>query len=320
MPSYNIRDLLESIEKIKDYYVTNSIKIKTVEKEKVYREDIIIQSPYKFRINNLQLVLKIILKLGYMTMALEYEVDGIGLTESVKVAIEYIEAKNNKSTTNITNLTNLISILQSLCKELLNNEVIITSNSITQSDVSYIKLSIPPMHSSSIFYDALGIHINIGSYGIIDHKGKTIYIFSLRIDNNNSSNSSNSSNSMSSSKDSSMSSSKDKVFGIGLGSILPSEIILNEDISSLILCMKNNNILSLPDNKMIKYNNKSDYGFVTNGVLILFDEVVFLKNVLPQTGWFIKVNKKMGKLETVLIIDCSWGLSSKQKSYVDRNM
>ena len=318
MPSYNIRDLLESIEKIKDYYVTNSIKIKTIEKEKVYREDIIIRSPYKFRINNLQLVLKIILKLGYMTMSLEYEVDSIGLTESVKVSIEYIEAKNNKSKGTIGNIGSITVLLQSLCKELLNNEVIITSNSITQSDVSYIKLSIPPIHSSSIFYDALGIHINIGSYGIIDHKGKTIYIFSLRLDNeknNNSSNLSNISNISNSSN-----SSKDKVFGIGLGSILPSEIILNEDISSLILCMKNNNILSLPDNKMIKYNNKTDYGFVTNGVLILFDEVVFLKNILPQTGWFIKVNKKMGKIETVLIIDCSWGLSSKQKSYVDRNM
>lgn len=305
MPSYNIRDLLESIEKIKDYYVTNSIKIKTIEKEKVYREDIIIQSPYKFRINNLQLILKIILKLGYMTMSLEYEVDSIGLTESVKVSIEYIEAKNNKSKGTIGNIGSITTLLQSLCKELLNNEVIITSNSITQSDVSYIKLSIPPIHSSSIFYDALGIHINIGSYGIIDHKGKTIYIFSLRLDNE---------------KNNNGMSTKDKVFGIGLGSILPSEIILNEDISSLILCMKNNNILSLPDNKMIKYNNKTDYGFVTNGVLILFDEVVFLKNILPQTGWFIKVNKKMGKIETVLIIDCSWGLSSKQKSYVDRNM
>lgn len=305
MPSYNIRDLLESIEKIKDYYVTNSIKIKTIEKEKVYREDIIIRSPYKFRINNLQLILKIILKLGYMTMSLEYEVDSIGLTESVKVSIEYIEAKNNKSKGTIENIGSITTLLQSLCKELLNNEVIITSNSITQSDVSYIKLSIPPIHSSSIFYDALGIHINIGSYGIIDHKGKTIYIFSLRLDNE---------------KNNNGMSTKDKVFGIGLGSILPSEIILNEDISSLILCMKNNNILSLPDNKMIKYNNKTDYGFVTNGVLILFDEVVFLKNILPQTGWFIKVNKKMGKIETVLIIDCSWGLSSKQKSYVDRNM
>ena len=284
MPSYNLRDILENIQKIKDHYVSNNVNLKTQQKHKIFKEELIIKSPYKFKLETLQSILRIALRLGYITTALEYETDDIGLTCQAKFSVE---ATSDES---------ILLFLLSIGKELLTDDIEITSVSRAYIDISYIRVSLPPLHESYILYEPLGMNIVLGTYGVVDHNSKTTYIFSLKISNS-------------------------VQTAIGLGCILPSEILLESNISDMRLStISNNTILTLPDNKKIMFNNKTDFGFEYNNKFILFGTVTFLKNVLPSSGWFLKVNKRVGRVETILITDCSWGLSSKQKMYVERNL
>jgi hypothetical protein len=78
------------------------------------------------------------------------------------------------------------------------------------------------------------------------------------------------------------------------------------------------NVFALPDNHRIIFSNRSKTSFIYDGSEVQFGKLNWLANILPEGGWFTKINKKVKGDDTILIIEASWELTNAQKRFVSK--
>lgn len=281
----SLSSLIDTSLKVKQKYLSNVTQKKVL----ILREEVVIERTMKFSTSMLTRVLRILLRMGYFPSEIVSDVDTIGFTTSLKIVFDSA-SKDEDGTT-------LMKVLKPIAYELIANDVQITSNR-SQTEVVIVELTKPPLKTIKVLYEPLGLSMNMESYGVLEIGGVTSYIFAVAIEGT----------------------SKRACTKY----LIPSEMLVRPsvltDIQQLVSATTLFDVFALPDRVKIVYNMKTDTGFTHDGVVVAFGKASFLSTVLPSSGWFVKVNKRIGRTDTVLLIETSWELTPSQRSYVTKNL
>lgn len=279
---YNLLYLIDSSVKIKQSYIT-SFSDRDLTKIVILREEVTIYKSRKFSDSNLKTILRVLLRLGYFTSEIEKDVDSIGYTTSIRVVFEY------------TNLPSVENIIRSLTKEMIAEDTKLKISK-SQTEVTYLETTKKPLITIESNYEPLSIPIYVSSYGVVEINDQTSYVYSISFNEP-------------------VSGAKAKVC---LKYLLPNEL-LEGSLTKLTINQVDIDVFSLPDKERIIYSKKNSTGFIHDGKRVLYGKAAFLASVLPLTGWFVKINKRVGKVDTILLTETSWEMSAAQKAYVVRN-
>lgn len=246
----------------------------------VLKEDVIVRRDMKFSLISLQKALRCLARMGFFPTEVEFEIDDLSMTNEVRIVMEHTMTTFN-----------LKALLPPLVKELVEEDLQIEMKQ-TQIEILVVDTNKAPLREIQSIYEPLGVTVVVGAYGTIDVAGQLSYVFSLSLSGNTKK--------------------------ACLKYLLPNEVISGGEL--IIPQKATYDVFSLPDRTKILFSKKSDTCFIVDDRVVMFGKASFLKSVLPESGWFVKLNKKIGKSETILLLESSWELTKTQKSYVARNI
>ena len=286
---YNLTSLIDQSIKLKQNYLT----VTAVKKVIVFREEVTLSRASKFCTTELPRVLRVLLRQGVFPSEVEIDVDDLGYASYIKLVLEEIEVSRNNS-----------KMLLPLCQEFIADDISIAAKK-TQLEVSYMEVTKPPLKVIKSLYIPLGMVVEISAYGIIDIGGSSSYAFAVSLGHDI--------------KDRTSEEKK----RLCLKYMLPTEIVSKPgkltNLSQLTSQSKVIDVFMLPDNVRIEFTMRNSNGFVYNSNVVVYGKATFLSNTLPEAGWFVKVNRKIGKMETVLLVETSWELTASQKAYISKH-
>lgn len=277
----DLQSLVDKSNKIKQSYITRTGTPKTI---KVFRTEIQLSSRVRFSSQYLCRVLRVLLRYNIHCSVYESDTDDIMYTSNIRLVLDSLRE------------IDVLSILMPLVREFLTDDVQ-SSERREVLDVGYIEVTKDPLESYTKIYQPLNLMIEIQSYGVAEIEGQTSYLIGMTYE-----------------------STPAVKRRIAIRNVFPSEFLLGTLDSLVQLYDTSLDIFKLPDNERIDFSGKTNAGFQMRGRFVSFGGAVCLVDVLPAAGWFVKVNRMIGKNPSVLLVQTSWALSKSQKAYVDRHL
>lgn len=276
-----LQSLIDKSNKIKQSYITRIGTPKTI---KVFRTEIQLSSKVRFDSQCMSRVLRVLLRYNIHCSIYESDSDDIMYTSNIRLVLDSVREMD------------VLSILMPLVREFLTDDIQ-SSERREVLDVSYIEVTKEPLESYTKVYSSLNLMIEIQSYGVAEIEGQTTYLIGMTYE--------------------SMPSAKRR---IAIKNVFPSEFLLGTLDSLMQFKDTSLDIFKLPDNERIDFSGKTNAGFQMRGRFVSFGSAICLVDVLPVAGWFMKVNRMIGKNPSILLVQTSWTLSKGQKGYVDRHL